>query len=210
MTVDISVLIAFIMLIWIRAFPELFQYVLFHYLCQGTASLEDCYFVLEGHRKRRCFLSTRWLNSIFLWISKLNSLALLINNFNMPQNVFTDRHLIGKKLKQWYVFLFKFSDFGKIKSTKDTSQLKKINLVLHLLILPTKWQNWLLALAFALFLPLCMKFMKPCRMDIKILLALQQDVRIYVSNLIYGVRLPVMWEIDCLTKILPKQAQIWR
>ena len=33
--------------------------------------------------------------------------------------------------------------------------------------------------------------MKPCRTDIKILLALQQDVRTYAGNLIYGLRLQV-------------------
>ena len=31
--------------------------------------------------------------------------------------------------------------------------------------------------------------MKPCRTDIEIRLALQQDVRTHASNLIYGVRL---------------------
>ena len=34
-----------------------------------------------------------------------------------------------------------------------------------------------------------MNFMKLCRTDIKILFALQQDVRTYAGNLIYGVRL---------------------
>ena len=33
--------------------------------------------------------------------------------------------------------------------------------------------------------------MKPCRMDIEMYLALQQDVRAYAGNLIYGVRLQV-------------------
>ena len=54
-----------------------------------------------------------------------------------------------------------------------------------------KMKNWLLASAFALYLPICMKFMKKCQLDIKILLALSQDVRIYADNLIYGVRLHV-------------------
>ena len=36
-----------------------------------------------------------------------------------------------------------------------------------------------------------MKFMKPCRTYIKILLALQQDVRTCAGNLIYGVILHV-------------------
>ena len=36
-------------------------------------------------------------------------------------------------------------------------------------------------------LPVCKKSMKPCRTDIKILLALQQDVRTYSGNLIYDV-----------------------
>ena len=52
-------------------------------------------------------------------------------------------------------------------------------------------ENWLLASAFALYIPICMKFMKLCRTDIKILLAFQQDVRTYAGNLIYGVRLQV-------------------
>ena len=45
-----------------------------------------------------------------------------------------------------------------------------------------------------------MKFMKLCRTDIKILLALQQDVRTYAGNLIYGVRLQVNGEINSLNK----------
>ena len=49
-------------------------------------------------------------------------------------------------------------------------------------------------------LPFCVKFMKPCRTDIKIFLALQQDVRRYADILIYGIRLKVMWEIDWLKK----------
>ena len=53
----------------------------------------------------------------------------------------------------------------------------------------TKWQNRLLASAFALYLPICMKFMKPCRTDIKILLALQEDVHTNADNLIHGVKL---------------------
>ena len=77
-------------------------YLLFRYLCWDTASLEDCYFVLDGHKNRRCFLIKRWLNSMFLRISKLNSLALQINNFNMFRMCLI-------KLKRWYVFLFKFS-----------------------------------------------------------------------------------------------------
>lgn len=32
-------------------------FLLFHYLLQGTASLEDCYLLSDGHRKRRCFKS---------------------------------------------------------------------------------------------------------------------------------------------------------
>ena len=36
-----------------------------------------------------------------------------------------------------------------------------------------------------------MKFIKPCRTGIKILLALQQDIRTFVDILIYGVRLQV-------------------
>ena len=49
---------------------------------------------------RLCFLSKRWLNSIFLQISKLNSLVLLKNNFDMLYDVFNDLHLIQNKLKR--------------------------------------------------------------------------------------------------------------
>ena len=41
----------------------------------------------------------------------------------------------------------------------------------------SKMENWPLASAFALYIPICMKFRKLCRTDIKILLAFQQDVR---------------------------------
>ena len=68
---------------------------------------------------------------------------------------------------------------------------KWFNLVFCFLILPTKWQNWLLASEFPLYLPVCMKFMKPRRMDIKILLVMQKDVRTYAGILIYDVRLQV-------------------
>ena len=53
------VLVAFITLTWIRAF-------FFHYLRQGTASLEYYYFVLHGHKKRRCFWSKRWLSTYYI------------------------------------------------------------------------------------------------------------------------------------------------
>ena len=66
-----------------------------------------------------------------------------------------------------------------------------IQLAFYLLILPTKWQNWFLALAFSLFLLTCLKFMKPRRTNIKKLLMLQQDVPTYSGKLIYGVRLQV-------------------
>ena len=36
-----------------------------------------------------------------------------------------------------------------------------------------------------------MKFMKPCRTDLKILFALQQDMRTYAGNSIYVLRLQV-------------------
>ena len=36
-------------------------FLLFYYLCHGTACLEDFYFVLDGHMKRPCFISKRWL-----------------------------------------------------------------------------------------------------------------------------------------------------
>ena len=79
----------------------------------------------------------------------------------------------------------------KLSQSTELFNWKWFNLAFYLLILPTKWQNWLLASAFALHLPICMKFMNTCRTDIKIVLALQQDVRTYAGNLIYGVRLQV-------------------
>ena len=84
-------------------------FLLFHYL--RTVFLEDCYFVLDRRKKL-----WRRVNSIFLWKSKLNSFALVISNLYMLQDEFHDIHLIQNKLKQWYVFFFKFSDFVKTKS----------------------------------------------------------------------------------------------
>ena len=46
-----------------------------------------------------------------------------------------------------------------------------------------------------------MTFMKPCRSEIKILFALQQDVLAYAGNLIYGVRLLVNVEDRLAKKI---------
>ena len=46
-----------------------------------------------------------------------------------------------------------------------------------------------------------MKFMKPCWVDIKISLALQQDVWTYAGKLVYGVRLQMNMNVgDRLTK----------
>ena len=42
-----------------------------------------------------------------------------------------------------------------------------------------------------MYLSICLKFKKPCLTDIKILLALEQDVRTCAGNLTYGVRLQV-------------------
>ena len=55
-----------------------------------------------------------------------------------------------------------------------------------------------------------MKFMKPCRPDFKILLALQQDVRAYTDNLIYDVRLPVNLEDRLAKKIFQWVAALFR
>ena len=52
-----------------------------------------------------------------------------------------------------------------------------------------KWWKWHPESAFVLHLPICIKFMKLCRTDIKTLYALKQDARAYAGNLIYGVRL---------------------
>ena len=40
-------------------------YLLFHYLRNGTDYLKDYYLASDGHKKRLCFLSKYWLNSIF-------------------------------------------------------------------------------------------------------------------------------------------------
>ena len=77
MTVDFSVQVTFITLMNQGLF------LLFHFWRQGTASLEDCYFMSDEHKKRHCFINKHWLISTFLWKSKLNSLALVINNFSM-------------------------------------------------------------------------------------------------------------------------------
>ena len=79
----------------------------------------------------------------------------------------------------------------KLSQLIEIFDWKWLSLVFYLLILPTKWQNWLLASAFAFYLPICMKFMQTCWMDIKILLAHQQDVCTYASNLISDVTLQV-------------------
>ena len=79
----------------------------------------------------------------------------------------------------------------KLSQSTELFNWKWFSLAFYLLILPTKWQNWLLASVLALYLPICMKFMNTCRTDIKIVLALQQDVRTYAGNLIYDVRLQV-------------------
>ena len=71
--------------------------MLSHYLCQVTDALKDYYFLSDGHIKHRC---KRWLNSTFLQISKSKSLALLINNIFMFQDVFNNLHLIQNKLKR--------------------------------------------------------------------------------------------------------------
>ena len=54
---------------------------------------------------------------------------------------------------------------------------------------------------YSLYLLICMTFMKPCRSEIKILFALQQDVLAYAGNLIYGVRLLVNVEARQAKKI---------
>ena len=89
------------------------------------------------------------------------------------------------------IFYLNLLTLVKLSQSTELFNWKWFNLAFYLLILPTKWQNWLLASALALYLPICIKFMKTCRTDIKILLALQQYVRTYAGNLIYGVRLLV-------------------
>lgn len=68
MTVDFSVVVGCIH--YVNMSESLF--LLFHYLRQGTASLEHCYFTSEGYKKRRCFISKRWLINIFTKTLKLN------------------------------------------------------------------------------------------------------------------------------------------
>ena len=50
-----------------------------------------------------------------------------------------------------------------------------------------KWQKWLLAWTYALYLPICTRFIKLYQTGIKILFTLQQDV--CMQALIYGARL---------------------
>ena len=132
-------------------------YLLFHYLRQGMAFLDDCYFVPGRHKKRRCFLGKRWLNSTILRISKLKSLALLIYNFNMLRNVFNDLNLIRNRLERWYVFYLHFLTLVKLSQSTKFFNWKWFDLVFYLIMLPTKWQNWLQAPAFAFYLPICIK-----------------------------------------------------
>ena len=145
------------------------SYLLFHYLRQRMASLEDCYFVSDGHgyKKRSCFLSKPWLNSI-LRISKLNSLVLLIRTSKCCRMclmifIWSETNWNGDT-----IFNLIFLNFAKLSQSTKLFNWKWFNLVFDLLILPTKWQNWLLlALLFTLYLPICTKVMKPCRTDIK-------------------------------------------
>ena len=114
--------VAFITLTWISL------YLLFHYLLQNTAFLEDFYFVPDGHKKRQCFLRKRWLNSILLGIWKLNSLSLLMNKINMLQDVLKDLHLIRDKAETVISFLVSLlSKLSKLKSIHETFWLKMIH-----------------------------------------------------------------------------------
>ena len=99
-------------------------------------------------------------------------------------NIFRTKRAFKVKWKAFFI-IFKELSFAKYCLRPESAPLsqstkpfnwKWFNLVFYLLTLTTKWQIWLLALIFVLYLPICMKFMKPCWKDIKILLALQQDV----------------------------------
>ena len=94
----------------------------------------------------------------------------------------------------------------KLSQYTELFNWKWFSLAFYLLILSTKWQNWLLASTFALYLPICMKFMKLCQKGIKILLALQKDVCTCANNLIYGVRLLVnVRDFQCLAALFWKK-----
>ena len=96
---------------------------------------------------------------------------------NVWSNPWQIKIINGDTFFNYFVFLF--SNFGKLSQSTKLFNWKWLNLASYLLILPTKWQNWLLESAFALYLPICVKFMKPRQKDIKIFLALQQGVRTY-------------------------------
>ena len=94
----------------------------------------------------------------------------------------------------------------KLSQYTELFNWKWFSLAFYLLLLSTKWQNWLLASTFALYLPICMKFMKLCRKGIKILLALQKDVCTCANNLIYGVRLLVnVGDFQCVAALFWKK-----
>ena len=59
-----------------------------------------------------------------------------------------------------------------------------------------KLRKWHPALGFVLYLPICIKFIKSCRTDVKTIYALKQDVRAYVGNLIYGITLQMNVGVD--------------
>ena len=86
-----------------------------------------------------------------------------------------DLQLIRNNLKQQYVPLFKFSNFGKIKSINETFSLRMIQS----------------SFLFANITILEGKIIKPCRTNIKKPFALQEDECAHAGNLKYGVRLQV-------------------
>ena len=97
-TVNFSVLVAFITLTWIRPYCCFFMaYV------GGKDSLEDCYFASAGQKNCRCFISKHWLNSLYLWKPNSNSLALVLTHFSPVAHFYlTFSHLtFSRGIEMW-------------------------------------------------------------------------------------------------------------
>ena len=81
-----------------------------------------------------------------------------MNNFNILWDVFHDLHLVRNKLKRWYVFLFKLSNFSKIKSIDETFQLRMIQFSFLFVVISNLEDKMTKSTKFALYFPICMKF----------------------------------------------------
>ena len=130
MIVDVPVPVAFITLTWIIL---VFTFPL---LTSGYGFFGRVLFCVGRTQETSCFINKRWLNSIFLWKSKLNLLASVINNFNMLQNVSWSSFGL-KKLKRWYAYYLNFLALVKLSQSAKLFNWEWFNLVFSLLILPS-------------------------------------------------------------------------